>query len=267
MKPKVVIAGGTGFIGDFLSQKYTGEGYDVLIVSRKKGMISWDDGDKLTAALNGAELLINLAGKSVNCRYDRHNKEAIIYSRVHTTRLLGEAILNCAIPPKLWINSSTATIYRHAEDKPMTEAEDEIGTGFSVDVAKRWERAFFHFQLPKTRMIALRTAIVLGKNGGALKPYKNLVSIGLGGKQGNGKQMFSWIHEEDMFNIVRFLHTHQSAEGIYNCAAPHPINNQTFMSVLRKVMHIPFGLSSPVWLLKIGAGIIKPETELILKSR
>jgi uncharacterized protein (TIGR01777 family) len=267
MKPKVVIAGGTGFIGDYLKAKFINQGYEVLIISRQNGFISWDDKPAMVAALNHSELVINLANKSVNCRYTKHNKEAIICSRVKTTRLLGESILECENPPKLWVNSSTATIYRHAEDRPMTEADGEIGTGFSVEVAKRWERAFFHFQLPKTRMVALRTAIVLGEKGGALAPYKNLVRLGLGGMQGNGKQMFSWIHEEDMFSIISFLQSNETTEGIYNCSAPNPISNKAFMRSLRKVMHMPFGLPSPEFLLSIGVRLIQTEKELILKSR
>ncbi len=267
MKPKVLIAGGTGFIGDYLKAQFINQGYEVLIISRQAGLISWDDKPAMITALNGSELVINLAGKSVNCRYTKHNKEAIICSRGKTTRLLGEAILECSKPPKLWINSSTATIYRHAEDRPMTESDGEIGTGFSVDVAKRWERAFFYFQLPKTRMVALRTAIVLGKKGGALVPYKNLVRLGLGGMQGNGKQMFSWIHEEDMFRIISFLQSNETTEGIYNCSAPNPISNKAFMQSLRKAMHMPFGLPSPEFLLNIGVKLIQTEKELILKSR
>lgn len=267
MKPKVVIAGGTGFIGDYLSHKYLEKGYEVLIISRKKGMIEWSDTKRIIEALEGAALLINLAGKSVNCRYTKQNKQAIIHSRVETTRLLGQAILQCNLPPKVWFNSSTATIYRHAEDRPMTEATGEIGIGFSVHVAKTWERVFFSFKLPDTRMIALRTAIVLGEKGGALMPYENLVRYGLGGKQGNGRQMFSWICEEDMFRIISFLQAKEDANGIYNCAAPNPLSNKDFMRSLRNAMDKKMGLPSPEWMLKIGACIIKTEPELVLKSR
>lgn len=267
MKPKVVIAGGTGFIGTYLQQRFQEDGFEVQVIARRDGFISWQDADAITAALENAALLINLAGKSVNCRYNKKNKEAIIDSRIKTTQLLGEAILRCQVPPKAWLNASTATIYRHATDKPMTEVEGEIGTGFSVDVATKWEKTFFDFELPQTRMIALRAAIVLGKEGGALIPYRNLVSMGFGGRQGNGRQMFSWIHEEDLYRIVCFLGKHENAHGLYNCAAPDPVSNELFMKTLRKVMQVKIGLPSPGFLLKLGALIIRTETELILKSR
>lgn len=267
MKLKVVIAGGTGFIGNYLNEKFTAAGHNVTIISRQQSNVSWRNEFDIVAALEGSDLLINLAGKSVNCSYTKANMQAIVNSRVATTRLLGEAILKCKIPPKLWINSSTATIYRHAEDRSMTEANGAIGAGFSVNVARRWERAFFSFTLPETRMIALRTAIVLGKNGGALSPYKNLVNIGMGGHQGSGKQMFSWIHEEDVYRSICFLQSNTQTQGIYNCAAPDPIPNKAFMHSLRETMHVKFGLPCPEILLKIGAGIIKTETELVLKSR
>jgi uncharacterized protein (TIGR01777 family) len=175
--------------------------------------------------------------------------------------------LKCDNPPELWINSSTATIYRHAEDRPMTESKGEIGKGFSVNVAINWEQAFFSFQLSKTRQVALRMAIVLGKNGGVMKPLINLVRFGLGGKQGKGNQMFSWIHIEDLFNIILFFESHKDLKGIFNCSSPNPIDNKTLMEALRQAMKVKIGLPSPEWLLKIGAVVIRTEPELILKSR
>src|SRR5690625_3210696 len=160
---KVVIAGGTGFIGKYFAEKFNLLGYEVKIISRHPSYISWNDLDKIIDTLENAELLINLAGKSVNCRYNERNKDEILHSRLHTTNILGEAVKACVNPPQVWMNSSTATIYRHAEDRPMTESDGEIGTGFSVNVATAWEKAFFDFDLPKTRKIALRTAIVLGQ--------------------------------------------------------------------------------------------------------
>ena len=148
----------------------------------------------------------------------------------------------------------------------MTEV-GEIGKGFSVDVATAWEKGFFSFVLPNTRQAALRIAIVFGKDGGVMKPFINLVRFGLGGRQGNGRQMFSWIHIEDLYNIILFVRLHKELSGAINCSAPDPVTNKTFMKTLRQQMHIPFGLPSPVWLLKMGAAIIKTETELILKSR
>ena len=178
MNKKVILAGGTGFIGKYLENEFLEKGFEVKIISRQPQHISWDDKKGIIAALEGSEMLINLAGKSVDCRYNEKNKEMIMKSRTETTEILGKAILESRQPPELWINSSTATIYRHAEDRPMTEKDGDIGTGFSVDVAKAWEESLFQFQLPHTRQIALRIAIVLGKDGGVMIPFKNLVKFG-----------------------------------------------------------------------------------------
>ncbi|PLS16247.1 TIGR01777 family protein [Bacillus sp. M6-12] len=267
MKKKVVLAGGTGFIGDYFRQKFLNLGYDIKTISRQSAHISWNDKTGIIEALEDAEILINLAGKSVNCRYNSKNKHEILKSRTETTEILGNAVLACQSPPHLWINSSTATIYRHAEDRPMTEKDGEIGTGFSVEVAKAWEKSFFSFALPNTRQIALRIAIVLGAGGGVMTPYKNLVRFGLGGKQGSGKQRFSWIHAEDLFRIVIFLHEKEHVSGVFNCSAPESVTNWELMSQIRKAMNVPVGLPSPKWLLETGAMFINTETELVLKSR
>jgi len=266
-KKKIVLAGGTGFIGVYLKEKFIASGYEVHVISRQKNNITWDDTQSIIAAINGAEMVINLAGKSVNCRYNEINKHEILYSRIQTTKILGLAITSCNQPPKIWINSSTATIYRHAEDRPMTEKNGEVGTGFSVNVATEWEKSFFDFKLPFTRQMALRISIVLGKNGGVMIPYLNLVRFGLGGRQGNGKQMFSWIHLEDLYRIICFLQQNEQLSGVFNCASPNPITNDILMKSFRKTMNVSIGLPSPKLLLKIGAFLIKTETELILKSR
>lgn len=267
MKRKVVIAGGTGFIGQYFKRKFQELGYKVIIISRSSHHITWDERTEIVHALENAEMLINLAGKSVNCRYNQKNKEEILTSRVKTTEILGKAIEACQNPPQLWINASTATIYRHAEDRPMTEENGEIGTGFSVNVAKEWERSFFAFECPKTRQIALRIAIVLGEHGGVMTPYKNLVKYGLGGVQGSGNQMFSWIHIEDLFHIILFLKKNEELNGVFNCSSPSPITNRRLMECLRKAMSKNIGIPSPKWMLEIGAFFMRTETELILKSR
>lgn len=267
MKRKIVLAGGTGFIGTYFQKKYQELGYEVKIISRQPSHITWDNHDGIVEALENAEMLINLAGKSVDCRYNEKNKEEILQSRTETTKFLGNAILECQNPPKLWINSSTATIYRHAEDRPMSEEAGEIGTGFSVNVAKEWEKAFFHFSLPRTRQIALRIAIVLGDHGGVIVPFKNLVRFGLGGTQGPGTQKFSWVHVEDIFQIIQFLQEREDLSGVFNCSSPNPVTNRELMMKLRKAMNRKFGLPTPKWMLELGAVLIKTETELILKSR
>ncbi|WP_404452206.1 TIGR01777 family oxidoreductase [Virgibacillus necropolis] len=264
---KVVLAGGTGFIGEYFENKFNELDYEVKIISRRSPNISWDDTSGIIEALEGAELLVNLAGKSVNCRYNEENKNEIMNSRIKTTNILGKSILACKNPPKVWMNSSTATIYRHAEDRPMTEENGDIGSGFSVDVATNWEKTFFSFDLPKTRKAALRTAIVLGKDGGVMTPYRNLVKFGLGGVQGSGKQKFSWIHIEDMFQIVLFIKERDDLSGVFNCSAPNPVSNKELMSLFRTEMNVPFGLPSPKWILEMGSVMIRTETELVLKSR
>lgn len=267
MNKKVVIAGGTGFIGQFFEREFIKLGYDVIIISRRPQHVSWENEEGIVEALNHAELLINLAGKSVNCRYNEKNRQEIMNSRLMTTNQLGEAMKRCTAPPKLWINSSTATIYRHAEDRPMTETDGEVGSGFSVDVATAWEDAFFSFNLLNTRQVALRIAIVLGKNGGVIVPYQNLVKFGLGGNQGSGHQKFSWIHVEDLFRIVLFLQKRKDIKGVINCSAPSPVTNQELMQSIRSTMNVPFGFPAPKWMLELGSILIRTETELVLKSR
>ncbi|MCM3242651.1 TIGR01777 family oxidoreductase [Cytobacillus firmus] len=264
---KVVLAGGTGFIGEYFKNRFKDLGYEIHIISRQKQHISWEDKLSIKEALEDTELLINLAGKSVNCRYNEANKNEIMNSRIRTTKILGEAIQACTNPPAIWMNSSTATIYRHAEDRPMTEEKGEIGSGFSVNVATNWEKTFFSFDLPKTRQIALRIAIVLGKDGGVMTPYRNLVKFGLGGIQGTGNQKFSWIHIDDLFQIVLFLKDKEELSGVFNCSSPQPVSNRELMKELRKTLNVPFGLPSPKWMLEIGSLLIKTETELVLKSR
>jgi uncharacterized protein (TIGR01777 family) len=267
MKKKVILAGGTGFIGRYFEEKFIDLGYETKIISRQDCHISWNNTAGIVEAMENSEMLINLAGKSVDCRYNTKNKEEILKSRTETTKILGKALLQCNNPPLLWINSSTATIYRHAEDRPMSENSGDIGSGFSVEVAKEWEKSFFSFELPKTRQVALRIAIVLGESGGVMTPFKNLVKFGLGGVQGSGNQKFSWIHIEDLFNIILFLKDKEELSGVFNCSSPDPVSNRELMNQIRIAMNRKIGLPSPKWLLAIGAFLIRTETELILKSR
>ncbi len=269
---KVVIAGGTGFIGNYLANRYHQMGKEVIIVSRKPALntryktIPWKD-HELQTALEGAELLINLAGKSVNCRYTQSNQKAILQSRMETTQQLGDVIDQCITPPLLWINSSTATIYRNAEDRPMTEVDGEIGHGFSVDIATHWEKVFFEFGFPKTRQVALRIAIVLGNKGGAFPAYSRLAKWGLGGKHGSGNQRFSFVHIHDVFEAIQFIKDRGNLSGVFNVSAPNPSNNRTWMAAIREKLHMPFGLPMPKWILEIAAFLTRTETELLLKSR
>lgn len=217
--------------------------------------------------LEGADVLINLAGKSVNCRYNEANKAAIYASRLESTTLLGKAIEACKNPPKLWINAASATIYRHSLDEPMTESNGEIGNGFSVDVCQKWEKSFFDFQLTNTRQVALRTAIVLGKKGGVMIPFKRLTQLGFGGNMGSGQQQFSWIHIEDVCRSIELIIENESLNGAINISSPNPVRNNVFMQALRQRYNRFAVIPSSVWLLDLGAKLIKTETELILKSR
>lgn len=273
---KIVLAGGNGYLGGVLAKYFSSLADEVIILARKAkaetGNIKtwlWDgkNMDEWAYSLQGADLLVNLCGKNVNCRYTVKNKKEIFDSRLIPTRLLGEAIEEMGNPPKLWINITSATIYRHAEDHPQDEFTGEIGRGFSIEVCKAWENCFFETNTPNTRKIALRMGIVLGLKDGAFPRLLNLVKLGMGGKQGKGQQYVSWIHEEDAARSMEWLLNHPEIEGIVNCTAPEAIKNHVFMRSIRKAFSRNFGLPAPAWLLGIGATIIGTETELILKSR
>lgn len=285
---RVVIAGASGFMGQYLAQQFRAAGDEVATIGRSGADATWGDAAAIAAVLDGAQLLINLAGKSVNCRYGPANRAEILRSRVDTTRALGDAVAAVAQPPALWLNSSTATIYRHAEDRPMTESTGELGTGFSVGVARAWEQAFFERELPATRRVALRTAIVLG-DGSALAPLLNLARLGFGGAQidgpwfrskrriaagtlheygaRGGRQRFSWVHLDDVLGIIRFLIAHPEIDGVVNVAAPNPVDSVTVMRSIRQAIGVPFGIPLHRWMLEPGAWAIRTETELVLKSR
>ncbi|XDV72413.1 TIGR01777 family oxidoreductase [Paenarthrobacter sp. AMU7] len=267
MRRTVVIAGATGFIGSYFQRRFLQEGWQVRTVGRDASAdAQWHDDGAITKVLDGAELLVNLAGRSVNCRYDERHRRQILDSRVLTTRALGRAVAACAEPPRTWINSSTGTIYRHAEDHPQSEVSGELGSGFSVDVARAWEDELAAAVVPGTRKVPLRIAIVLGA-GGVMSPLRNLARLGLGGHMGPGTQKFSWIHVEDLFRTVLFVHDHGELSGPVNAATPHPVDNRELMAMVRRSMGVPFGIPTPAWLLEAGAVLIRTQTELVLKSR
>lgn len=283
-----VIAGASGFMGRFLVDRLRAGGDRVSTIGRREGDATWADADGIRRVLDGADVLLNLAGRSVNCRYGPENRAEILESRVRTTRALGDAVAGSARPPAVWLNSSTATIYRHAEDRPMTESTGELGEGFSVSVARAWEAAFFEPDLPATRRVALRTAIVLG-DGSALVPLLRLARFGLGGPQldgrwfrsrrresagtlhefraRGGRQKFSWVHLEDVLGVARFLVERPDLDGVVNVAAPNPVDNVELMRTIRRVLGVPLGLAAYRWMLELGAWAIRTETELVLKSR
>ena len=287
MAERIVLAGGSGFVGRYLEARYRERGAEVTLVGRRSE-ITWDEPDALARALDGASLLVNLAGRSVDCRYNAANRAEILESRVATTQALGTAIARAAAPPALWVNSSTATIYRHAMDRPMTESTGELGEGFSVSIAKAWEEALFERELPATRRVALRMAIVLG-NGSVLERLVQLAKWGLGGPQWDtpwfrsgqrtgvgtqheygapwGRQKFSWVDVEDVHEIIEFLIGHPELDGAVNASSPHPSDNRALMRTLRGALGIPFGVPAPRPALEVGAALLGTETELILKSR
>ena len=268
MPRTVVLAGATGFIGSYFKHRFVAEGWQVRTVGRDASSDAlWNDDGAIAKVLNGAELLVNLAGRSVNCRYNDRNRQEIVDSRVLTTRVLGRAVARCADPPGTWINASTGTIYRHAEDRSQSEGAGVLGSGFSVDVARAWEGELAAANVPGTRKVPLRIAIVLGPGGGVMTPLRNLARLGLGGYMGPGTQKFSWIHVEDLFRAVVFVHGQPALTGPVNAATPYAVDNRELMSLVRQSMGVPFGIPTPAWLLEAGALLIRTQTELVLKSR
>jgi uncharacterized protein len=273
---KIILAGGSGYLGQMLARHYQSIADDIVILSRVKKeavqnvrTVVWDarsPGDWINE-LTGADVLINLTGKNVNCRYTDANQKEILQSRLESTAVLGQALRQVDRPPSLWIQAASATIYRHAEDRGMTEESGEIGDDFSMNVCRQWEAACREQSTPQTRKVVLRIAIVLGNGGGAFPRLKNLTLVGLGGRQGNGRQWVSWIHEKDVFNIIEWIRKEKQAQGVYNCSAPSPVTNTQLMKILRHVYQRPWGLPTPSWLLSMGAWLIGTEPELILKSR
>lgn len=269
---KILIPGGKGFLGQCLARYFTGMGCEVRILSRQPQRINefyWDNNaiGEWIAEVEWADVLINLTGKSVDCRYTEKNKRKILNSRIDSTEILAKAIQKCENPPELWLNASSATIYVHSETQQMTEDEGIIGDDFSMNVCKSWEDKFFKAELQSTRRVALRTSIVLGKNGGAYPKLRQLTRLFMGGKQGNGNQFVSWIHAVDFCKAVDFIMEHPEIVGPINIAAPNPVRNNDFMKFLRKSLGRSFGIGQSKWLLELGAKIIGTETELLLKSR
>lgn len=292
--PVAVIAGGSGFVGRALRTALASDGYDIRLVGRDGPDARWSDPESLRDAVDGASLLVNLAGKPVACRYNDANRDEILRSRVETTRLLRQAVTDASAPPAVWLNASTATIYRYALDRPQTEAAGELGSGFSVDVAREWEDEFFAGDLPGTRRSSLRMAIVLGE-GPATRTLLQLARLGLGGPQydgrwfphrryrgigshpsgdgrapwhsSNGRQKFSWIHIDDVVGAVRHVRDHSEISGPVNLAAPEAADNRTLMAALRRTVGARVGLPAPRFVLEPAMWALRRESELLLKSR
>jgi uncharacterized protein len=286
---RIVLPGGSGQVGQALAQHLKQRGHHVTVLTRGPYSAPWEtvhwDGESEGSwieTLDGADVCINLAGRSVNCRYTAKNRAEIYNSRIVTTRLLNRVIANMAEPPRVWLNASTATIYRHALDRPMDEATGELGGhefiskrrrapdtwNFSIGVAKDWEAAFFEIPTPRTRKVAMRSAITFSPTpGNSFEILLNLVRFSVGGKQGNGRQYVSWIHESDFARAVEFLIDHEEFEGPVNISSPNPLPNREFMEALRDAYGMPNGFPTPAFAIEIGAFFLRTESELVLKSR
>src|SRR5882724_6744043 len=281
---KIVIPGGSGYVGTVLARAFHKQGDEVIVLSLAPANKPWRtvtwDGETLgewVAEFEAADAIINLAGQSVNCRYTAENRRIITESRLKSTKVVGEAIAQAWTPPRVWLQASTATIYAHRYDAPNDEATGIIGGAepnvpdtwrFSIEVATGWERVLSESPTPNTRRVAMRTAIVMHPDSGS--PFDillRLVRFGLGGQAGDGRQYMSWIHEADFVRAVMWLIQHDELEGPVNLASPNPLTNAEFMRALRSARGVPFGLPASQWMLELGAFLAQSETELILKSR
>jgi uncharacterized protein (TIGR01777 family) len=279
---RIILAGGSGFLGRALADHFLNTRWEVVILTRspnKTGdagrQVAWDACTlgPWRRELEGATAVVNLTGRSVDCRYNVRNRKEILDSRVNSTRVLGEAISRCADPPPVWLNAGTATLYRHTYDAPWdesgeVEAAAEAKDAFSVAVGMAWERALEEARTPGTRKIVMRMAMVLGLGKNSVFPVlRRLVRLGLGGRMGDGRQFVSWIHEVDYCRAVEWLITHNDFRGPVNLTSPHPLSNGEMMRTLRRVCRAPVGLPAAEWMLEVGAFFLRTETELIIKSR
>jgi uncharacterized protein len=285
---KVILAGGSGQIGTVLARAFHGRGDEAVVLSRTPARgVPWRTAGWDGNEIDGADVVINLAGRSVDCRYHPANRKEILSSRVDTTLALGRAIAAATRPPKLWLQSSTATIYAHRYDAPNDEFTGRLGGGergapgagqapdakdtweFSISVAKAWEAAFDSCAVPAgCRKVAMRSAMVMSPDhGGVFDVLLRLVRFGLGGRAGDGRQYVSWIHDGDFVRAILWLIEHEEMEGAVNLASPGPVPNTEFMRLLRRAWGMPVGLPAAEWMVELGAFFLRTESELILKSR
>ena len=283
---RIVIPGGSGQVGTVLARAFHGDGHDIVILSRSPQtrpypwrVVQWD-GERLgnwVRDIEGADVVINLAGRNVNCRYTDRNREEILQSRVRSTRVVGASIARAKRPPRVWLQASTATIYAHTLDHANDEQSGVVGGSepdapaswrFSIEVATAWERAFDEAVTNQTRKVAMRSAMTMSPSaGGIFDTLLRLVRRGLGGRAGDGAQFMSWIHYEDFIAAVRWLIDRHDIDGVVNITSPNPLPNAEFMRVLRQASGTWFALPARTWMLPIGAVLMRTETELILKSR
>ncbi|WP_066942056.1 TIGR01777 family oxidoreductase [Microtetraspora fusca] len=279
---KIVIPGGTGQVGAILNRALTAAGHDVVVLTRRPVRdreVRWDGETPGPWAeeIDGSDIVVNLAGRSVNCRYTAANLRAMMDSRVHSARVVGEAIAAAARPPRVWLQMSTATVYSHRFDAPNDEATGVLGGtefgvpgywAYSVEIAKAWERAQERAETPYTRKVSMRTAMVMSPDrGGVFDALLRLARLGLGGPVAGGAQYVSWIHDRDFVRAVEFLADRDDLAGPVNLAAPAPLPQRVFMRVLRTAWGVPVGLPATKWMAEIGAFALRSDTELLLKSR
>jgi uncharacterized protein len=281
---KIVIPGGSGKVGTVLARAFHRIGHDVVVLSRAPKpapwrVLAWDGRTRSnwTEEIDGAGVVINLAGRSVDCRYTHANRESIRTSRIDSTRIVGEAIARSSNPPPVWLQASTATIYAHRYDAANDEKTGVIGGNepnspdtwrFSIDVATAWERALNEVDTPGTRKVLLRSAMTMSPDrGGIFDVLLRLVRFGLGGNAGDGRQFVSWIHDQDFVAAVQWLIDHENISGPVNLASPNPLPYSEFMRTLRSEMGMPFGLPASKWMVEIGTFLLRTESELVLKSR
>ena len=281
---KIVIPGGTGQVGTILARAFHGEGHEVVVLGRRPAPAAWRTmvWDARTvgpwaAELEGADAVIGLAGRSVDCRYTPANRREILESRVDATRAIGAAIASAATPPRTWLQMSTATIYAHRLDAPNDELSGILGGTepgapdtwrFSIDVARAWEAAARERETPGTRLVLLRAAMVMSPDrGGVFATLSTLVRLGLGGSAAGGRQFVSWVHEHDFVDAVRWIIARDDLRGAVNVASPTPLPYADFMRALRAAWHVPIGLPATRLMLEAAALVMRTETELVLKSR
>lgn len=279
---KIVIPGGTGQVGTVLYRALTAAGHEVVILTRRpthEHEVGWD-GENLgpwAQVIDGSDVVINLAGRSVSCRYTPANLRAMMDSRVHSARVVGEAIAAAVRPPRVWLQMSTATVYAHRHDAPHDEATGVIGGdepgvpgywSYSVEIAKAWELAQERAEIPHTRKVALRSAMVMSPDrAGVLDVLLRLARLGLGGPVAGGAQYVSWIHDQDFVCAVEFLVDRDDIAGPVNLASPGPLPQRAFMRALRAAWGVPVGLPATKWMAELGAFALRSDTELLLKSR
>ena len=262
----VVIAGASGFVGENLSAFFAAKGWKVCTIGRANADATWNDQSSIIRVLENADAVVNLSGKSVNCRFTAKNVQELIGSRVHTTRALGESIALCKNPPAVWINASGASIYRDDAQRANTEDSPTDGEGTMAEVARLWEQALHECQTPKTQRVALRISLVLGSNGGVYPTFRMLTRMLQGGPQGSGNQMMSWIHITDLSHLIYTLVNHDNPPSAINAAAPEPLTNKAFMREFRSSLRIGLGIGAPAWMIKVGTTVWGVDSELVLRG-